>query len=113
LSLITITRIRGLDAFSEPPHRDGGRHVGFGRDEFVGCSFARGLGPTGATGHGLPFVVRVVLQGDVWVSHLGEIGLILLTPILSRLLTLALVFDFTGGRHGGLLVDRLRFVLDT
>jgi hypothetical protein len=31
------------------------------------------LGPRGATGHGLPFVVRVVLQGDVWVFHLGEI----------------------------------------
>jgi hypothetical protein len=30
------------------------------------------LGPRGATGHGLPFVVRVVLQRDVWVSHLGE-----------------------------------------
>jgi hypothetical protein len=28
------------------------------------------LGPRGATGHGLPFVVRVVLQGDVWVFHL-------------------------------------------
>jgi hypothetical protein len=32
------------------------------------------LGPRGATGHGLPFVVCVVLQGDVWVLHLGEIG---------------------------------------
>jgi hypothetical protein len=32
------------------------------------------LGPTGATGHGLPFVVRVVLQGDMWVFHLGDIG---------------------------------------
>jgi hypothetical protein len=31
------------------------------------------LGPRGATGHGLPFVVRVVLQGYVWVFHLGEI----------------------------------------
>jgi hypothetical protein len=31
------------------------------------------LGPKGATDHGLPFVVRVVLQGDVWVFHLGEI----------------------------------------
>jgi hypothetical protein len=30
-------------------------------------------GPRGATGHGLPFVVRVVLQGDVWVFHIGEI----------------------------------------
>jgi hypothetical protein len=42
------------------------------------------LGPRGATGHGLPFVVRVVLQGDVWVFHLGVIGWILLTPRLSK-----------------------------
>jgi hypothetical protein len=26
----------------EPPHREGGRRVGFGRGEFTGCSFARG-----------------------------------------------------------------------
>jgi hypothetical protein len=80
------------------------------------------LGPRGATGHGVPFAVRVVLQGDVWVFHLGEIGWILLTPCLSKwrgtslihfvltpvpilLLTLALIFYFAGGRHGGLLVD--------
>jgi hypothetical protein len=31
------------------------------------------LGLKGATGHGLPFVVCVVLQGDVWMFHLGEI----------------------------------------
>jgi hypothetical protein len=31
------------------------------------------LGPKGATGHGRPFVVRLVLQGDVWLFHLGEI----------------------------------------
>jgi hypothetical protein len=85
------------------------------------------LGPRGATCHGLPFVVRVVLQGDVWVFHLAEIGWILLTPrlskwrgtglihfvltpVLSLLLNLALVFDFAGGRHGGLLVDRLRLL---
>jgi hypothetical protein len=42
------------------------------------------LGPRGATDHGLPFVVRVVLQGDVWVFHLGEIGWIFLTPRLSK-----------------------------
>jgi hypothetical protein len=42
------------------------------------------LGPRGATGHGLPFVVRVVLQGDMWVFHLGEIGRILLTPHLNK-----------------------------
>jgi hypothetical protein len=41
------------------------------------------LGPRGATGHGLPFVVLVVLQGDMWVFHLGEIGWIL-TPRLSK-----------------------------
>jgi hypothetical protein len=78
-----------------PPHREGGRRVGFGRGEFAGRSFAHGqyeyggtiavLGPRGATGHGLPFVVRVVLQGDMWVFHLGEIGWILLTlSVLDR-----------------------------
>jgi hypothetical protein len=85
------------------------------------------LGPRGAMDHGLAFVIRVVLQGDVWVFHLGEIGWILLTPCLSKwqgpslirfvltpmlspLLILVLVFDFAGGRHGGLLVDRLRLL---
>jgi hypothetical protein len=48
----------------EPPHREGGRCLGFGRGEFAGHSFARGqyecgvmiaaLGPRGDTGHGLP-----------------------------------------------------------
>jgi hypothetical protein len=33
-----------------------------------------------------------------------------LTLVLSLLLTLALVFYFAGGRHGGLLVDRLRLL---
>jgi hypothetical protein len=42
------------------------------------------LGPRGATGHGLPFVVLIVLQGDEWVFHLGKIGWILLTPRLSK-----------------------------
>jgi hypothetical protein len=59
--------------------------------------------------------------------HLVEIGWILLTPhlskwrgtslicfvltpVLSLLLTLALVFHFAGGRHGGLLVDRLQLL---
>jgi hypothetical protein len=31
-------------------------------------------------------------------------------PVLSLLLTLTLVFYFAGGRHGGLLVDRLRML---
>jgi hypothetical protein len=118
----------------EPPHREGGRCVGFGHGEFSGHSFARGqyeyggtisaLGPRGATGYGLPFMILVVLQGDVWEFHLGEIGWILLTPCLSKwrgtglirfvltpvlslFLLLALVFDFAGRRHVGLLVDRL------
>jgi hypothetical protein len=30
--------------------------------------------------------------------------------VLSLLLILALVFDFAGGRHGGLLVDRLQLL---
>jgi hypothetical protein len=36
------------------------------------CGTITILGPRGATGHSLPFVVRAVLQGDVWVFHLGE-----------------------------------------
>jgi hypothetical protein len=121
----------------KPPHRECGRRVGFGRGEFARHSFARGqyeyggmiaaLGPKKVTSHGLPFVVRIVFQGHILVFHLGEIGWILLTPRLSKwqgtglicfvltpvltpLLTLALVFDFAGGRHGGLLVDRLRLL---
>jgi hypothetical protein len=43
--------------------------------------------------------------------HDASLICFVLTPVLSRLLTLALVFDFAGGRHGGLLVDRLRFLL--
>jgi hypothetical protein len=39
------------------------------------------LGPIGATGHSLPILVCVVLQGDMWVFHLGEIGWILLTHV--------------------------------
>jgi hypothetical protein len=31
------------------------------------------LGPRRATGHGLPFIVHIFLQGDMWVFHLGEI----------------------------------------
>jgi hypothetical protein len=58
------------------------------------------------------------------VFHLGVIGWILLTPllrkwhdtglipftltpVLSHLLTLALVFDFAGGRLGELLANQL------
>jgi hypothetical protein len=78
----------------EPPHKEGGRCVEYGRGEFAGHSFAHdqyeyggtiaALSPRGATGHSLPFMVRVVLQGDVWVFHLEEIGWILLTPCLSK-----------------------------
>jgi uncharacterized membrane protein len=118
----------------EPPHREGGRRVGFGVVRLLDVPLLvvntsmRGtiivLAPRGATGHGLPFMVRVVLQGDVWVFHPGEIEWILLTlllsiwlstslihfvitPVLSRLVTLAAIFDFASLRHGGLLVDRL------
>jgi hypothetical protein len=33
---------RELVPRGEPPHKEGGRRVGFGRGEFAGCSFARG-----------------------------------------------------------------------
>jgi hypothetical protein len=113
----------------EPPHREGGRRVGFGSGEFVGHSFSRGQYEYGGNdrnfrsqrSYGSRFPLRgtCFLQGDVWVFHLGKIGWILLTPRLSKwhdiglislLLTLALVFYFAGGRHGGLLVDRLRLL---
>jgi hypothetical protein len=42
------------------------------------------LGPRGATDHSFPFVVCIVLQGDVWVFQLGEIRWIFLTPRLSK-----------------------------
>jgi hypothetical protein len=40
------------------------------------------LGLREATGHGLHLVVRVVLQGDVWVFHLEVIGWIFAKPHL-------------------------------
>jgi hypothetical protein len=68
----------------EPPHREGGRRVGLGvmslldvpmlvANMSMGGTIAA-LGPRGAMGHDLPFMVCVVLQGDMWVFHLGEIG---------------------------------------
>jgi hypothetical protein len=122
-----------------PPQKDIGRRVGFGCGEFAGRSFTRGqyeyggmiaaFGLGGATCHDIHLVVCVVLQGDVWVFHLGVIGWILLTPLLSKwndtglihftltlvlshllTLTLILVLYFTGGRPRELLVDRLRLL---
>jgi hypothetical protein len=84
------------------------------------------LGLRGAMDHVFPFVVLVLLQWDVrWfpVVVIALIGWILLTPLLSnwfdtiltlfvltpvlcRLLALALGFDFASGMLRGLLVDR-------
>jgi hypothetical protein len=78
----------------QPPYREGGRRVGLGVVSLLDVPLLvantsmggtiTALGPRGATGHGLPFVVRVALQGDVWVFHLEEIGWIFLTPHLSK-----------------------------
>jgi hypothetical protein len=75
----------------EPPHREGGRRVGFGRVKFAGRSFACGQYEYGGNDHSFrsqrsyrpqsPLRVHVVLQWDVWVFHLGEIGWILLTHV--------------------------------
>jgi hypothetical protein len=121
----------------EPPHREGGRHVGFRRGEFAGRSFARGQYEYGGNDHNFrclrSYGPRSPLRGACspprgrWVFHLGEIGWILLIPrlgkwrgsslirfvlipVMSPLLTLVLIFHFAGGRHGGLLVDRLRLL---
>jgi hypothetical protein len=85
------------------------------------------LGPRGATGHGLPFVVRVVLQGDMWCStRSGRMDFA--NPTFEQMArhwfdsfctnpsaesfahSLAVIFYFAGGRHGRLLVDRLRLL---
>jgi hypothetical protein len=67
-----------------PPQRDGGGHVGFGRGEFARCSFAcgqyehvgnnRSFRSQRSYGPWSHIVVRVFLQGDVWVLHIVEIG---------------------------------------
>jgi hypothetical protein len=46
------------------------------------------------------------------LSKWHDTGMIhfVITPVLSHLLTLALIFYFEGGRRGGLLVDRLRLL---
>jgi hypothetical protein len=116
----------------DPPHREGGRRVGVGHDEFAGRSFAcgqyeyggndrsfrsqRSYGPWSPI-HGM----RIPPRGRVGVpprryrmefstprlSKWHDSGLInfVLTPVLSRLLTLALIFYFAYGWHGGLMVD--------
>jgi hypothetical protein len=81
------------------------------------------LGLRGATGHGLHLVVCVVLHRDVWMLDLGVIRWILLTPLLSKwhdtslihflltpvmshLLTLTLIFYFqVEGLEGFWLID--------
>jgi hypothetical protein len=81
------------------------------------------LGLKGAMDHSRHLVVLVVLWGRVGVPSRIDRRILLtlllrkwhdtslipftLTLVLIRLLTLTLIFYFVGGRHGGLLVDRL------
>jgi hypothetical protein len=122
---------------SEPPHREGVRRVGFGCGEFAGRSFARGQYEYGGNDRSFrsqrSYGPRSPLRGtrspprghvgvpprrdrmdfsNPTLSKWRGTGLIcfVLTPTLSPLLTLALIFYFAGGRHGGLLVDRLRLL---
>jgi hypothetical protein len=118
----------------EPPHREGGRRVGFGRGEFAGRSFARGQYEYGGNDRSFrsqrSYGPRSPLRGACSPPR-GRVGVpprsdrmdfanptfeqwrgtgfipFVLTPVLILFLTIALVFDFAGGRHGGLLVDRL------
>jgi hypothetical protein len=121
----------------EPPLREGGRHVGFGRGEFVGRSFACGQYEYGRNDRSFrsqrSYGPRSPLCGTRSPPR-GRVGVpsrrdrmdfanptfekmarhwfdsFRTNPVLSPLLTLALVFDFAGGRLGGLLVDRLRLL---
>jgi hypothetical protein len=118
----------------EPPHREGGRCVGFGRGEFVGRSFACGQYEYGGNDRSfrsqMSYGPRPPLHGtrspprrrlgipptrdrmdfanptfEQMARHWFDS--FCTNPVPSRLLNLALVFYFSGGRHGGLLVDRL------
>jgi hypothetical protein len=120
-----------------PPHREGGRHVGFGCGEFAERSFARGQYEYGGNDRSFrsqrSYGPRSPLRGtrspprgrlgvpprsdrmdfaNPTFEQMARHGLIcfVLTLVLSPLLTLALVFDFAGGRHRGLFVDRLRLL---
>jgi hypothetical protein len=121
----------------EPPHREGDRRVGFGSGEFAGRSFARGQYEYGGNDRNFrsqrSYGPRSPLRGTRSPPR-GHVGvpprrdgmdfanptleqmarhwfdLFCTNPVLSLLLTLALVFDFAGGRHGGLWVDRLRLL---
>jgi hypothetical protein len=128
---------RELVPRGETPHREGGRHAGFGCGEFAGRSFARGQYEYRGNDRNFrsqriyrprsPFRgMRSPPRGHVGVpprrdrmdfaNHTFEqmvrhwFDLFCTNPVLSPLLTLALVFYFAGGRHGGLLVDRLRLL---
>jgi hypothetical protein len=119
----------------EPPHREGGRCVGFGRGEFAGRSFARGQYEYGGNDHSFrsqrSYGPRSPLRGtrspprervgvpprrdrmdfanpmfEQMATHWFDS--FCTNAVLSPLLTPALIFYFAGGRHGGLLVDRLR-----
>jgi hypothetical protein len=122
---------------AEPLHRQDGRRVGFGRGEFVGRSFAHGQYEYGRNDRSFrshrSYRPRSPLRGTRSPPR-GRVGVpprrdrmdfanpmfeqmvrywfysFCTNPLLSPLLTLDLVFDFAGGRHEGLLVDRLRLL---
>jgi hypothetical protein len=116
---------------------EGGRRVGFGCGEFSICSFARGQYKYGGNDRSfrsqMSYGPQSPLRGTCSPPR-GRVGVLprsdrmdfadptfeqlqgpslirfVLTLVLRLLLTLALVFDFVGERHGGLLVDRLRLL---
>jgi hypothetical protein len=121
----------------EPPHREGGRRVGFGRDEFAGCFFACGQYEYGGTitvlGSQRSYRPRSLLRGTRSTPR-GRVGV---PPMRDRMNFANPTFDkmarhwfdsfcthpsdelfahsrshfyFAGGRHGGILVDRLRLL---
>jgi hypothetical protein len=121
----------------EPPHREGGRRVGFGRGEFVGRSFACGQYEYGGNDRSFrsqrSYGPRSPLRGarsPPW----GRVGvpprsdrMDFANPTLEQMARhwfdsfctnpnaesfahSRSLFYFAGGRHGGLLVDQLRLL---
>jgi hypothetical protein len=118
----------------EPPHKEGGRHVGFGRGEFAGRSFARDQYEYGGNDDSFrsqrsyepwsplrgthsprrgcvgvpPRRVRIDFANPTFeqiVRHWFD--LFCTNPSAESFAHSRSCFYFVGGRHGGFLVDRL------
>jgi hypothetical protein len=69
----------------EPPQREGGRRVGFGRDEFAGRSFARGQHEYGGNDHSFRSQRSYGLQSPLCGTHSSPRGRVGVPPRSDRM----------------------------